>query len=185
MEILFQFRRRTSGRLLAYNSSSGVNPFVFQRNRGKTVVKKGWHTEPNLSQSDGRTKPRHYLPKSLFFFPFRRFLPAVAGKCWNPSLEPSPTLIPASKFILSENTVMSMKNRTKADLRQRDLSTGVTVAHRSFFRLLWRQFLYIERRDKRKTRRLQGDQCNNAVWYTLTMLQSSFRDEKSAGYIGG
>lgn len=61
------------------------------------------------------------------------FLPAVAGKCWKPSPKPMALLIPASKFILSENTVISLKNRTKADLRQRDLSTGVTVAHGSFF----------------------------------------------------
>ena len=107
----------------------------WQRNRCKTVSKKGWHTEPNLSQSDGRTKPRHHLPKSPFFSLFRRFLPAVAGKCWKPSHKPMALLIPASKFILSENTVISLKNRTKADLRQRDLSTGVTVAHGSFFHL--------------------------------------------------
>ena len=102
------------------------------------MVKKGWHTEPSLSQSDGRTKPRHHLSKSPFFSLFRCFLPAVAGKCLKPSPKPMALLIPASKFILSENTVMSMKNRTKADLRQRDLSTGVTVAHGRFFCLLWR-----------------------------------------------
>lgn len=65
----------------------------------KLRPKKGWHIEPSLSQSDGRTKPRHHLSKSSFFSSFRRFLPAVAGKCWNTSPEPSPTLIPASKFI--------------------------------------------------------------------------------------
>lgn len=129
---------------------------VFQRNRCKTVSKKGWHTEPSLSQPDGRTKPRHHLPKSPFFSLFRRFLPAVAGKCWKPSPKPMALLIPASKFILSENTVISMKNRTKADLRQRDLSTGITVAHGSFFIYCGDRyrFLYIERRDKRQTRRL-------------------------------
>ena len=105
----------------------------FKEIRYKTVSKKGWHTEPILSKSDGRTKPRHHLPKSPFFSNFRCFLPAVAGKCWKPSPKPMALLIPASKFILSENTVISLKNRTKADLRQRDLSAGVTVAHGSFF----------------------------------------------------
>ena len=104
-----------------------------QRNRCKTVSKKGWHTEPSLSQSDGGTKPRYHLPKSPFFSLFRCFLPAVAGKCWKPSPKPMALLIPASKFILSENTVISLKNRTKADLWQRDLFTGVTVVHGSFF----------------------------------------------------
>ncbi len=83
----------------------------------------------------------------------RRFLPAVSGKCWKPSPEPSPTLIPASNFILSENTVISLKNRTKADLRQRDLSTGVTVAHGRFFHLLWRDGSYTS---KEGTNGIQG-----------------------------
>lgn len=105
----------------------------FKEIRYKTVSKKGWHTEPSLSQSDGRTKPRHHLPKSPFFSNFRCFLPAVAVKCWKPSPKPMALLIPASKFILSENTVISLKNRTKADLRQRDLSRALRWHTGGFF----------------------------------------------------
>ena len=147
-----------------------------QRNRCKTVSKKGWHTEPSLSQSDGRTMPRHHLPKSPFFSHFRRFLPAVAGKCWKPSPKPMALLIPASKFILSENTVISLKNRTKADLRQRDLSLALRWHTGGYFIYCGDRFLYIERTYKRLTRRLLGDQCNNAVLYALTMLQSSLKN---------
>ena len=69
---------------------------------------------------------------SRFFVVFCQLLRANVG---SQAPKPMALLIPASKFILSENTVISLKNRTKADLRQRDLSTGVTVAHGSFFHL--------------------------------------------------
>lgn len=103
----------------------------FQRNRCKTVSKKGWHTELSLSQSDGRTKPGHHLPKSPFF-----------ARCCGQMLEAKPqtdgTPYSCFKIHFVRKYRNLLKNRTKADLRQRDLSTGVTVAHGRFFRLLWR-----------------------------------------------
>ena len=105
----------------------------WQRNRCKTVSKKGWHTEPSLSQSDGGTKPRYHLPKSPFFRFFVVFCQLLRANVGSQAPKPMALLIPASKFILSENTVISLKNRTKADLWQRDLFTGVTVVHGSFF----------------------------------------------------
>ena len=67
---------------------------------------------------------------SRFFVVFCQLLRANVG---SQAPKPMALLIPASKFILSENTVISLKNRTKADLWQRDLFTGVTVVHGSFF----------------------------------------------------
>lgn len=87
---------------------------------------------------------------SRFFVVFCQLLRANVG---SQAPKPMALLIPASKFILSENTVISLKNRTKADLRQRDLSAGVTVAHGSFFQLLWRDGSYTS---KEGTNGIQG-----------------------------
>ena len=109
---------------------------------------------------------------SRFFVVFCQLLRANVG---SQAPKPMALLIPASKFILSENTVISLKNRTKADLRQRDLSLALRWHTGGYFIYCGDRFLYIERTYKRLTRRLLGDQCNNAVLYALTMLQSSLK----------
>lgn len=143
----------------------------FQRNRCKTVAKKGWHTEPSLSQSDGRTKPRHHLPKSPFFSLFRCFLPAVAGKCWKPSPKPMALLIPASKFILSENTVISLRNRTKANLRQRDLSRALRW-HTSVFLFIMEIVLIHRKKGQTADKAVVGrsmQQCSFVYTYNVAI----------------
>ena len=124
-----------------------------EKNRLKSSSKKGWHTEPRSVKTDGRTKPWLDLPKSPFLSLFRRFLPAVAGKCWKPSPEPSPTLIPAfflsrrnPRFLPFEPCIYPSEfpfyfsfsrsvSSSNANPRHRDLHTGDTAAHGAFCRI--------------------------------------------------
>jgi len=145
-----------------------------EKNRLKSSSKKGWHTEPRSVKTDGRTKPWLDLPKSPFLSLFRRFLPAVAGKCWKPSPEPSPTLIPASKFVLPENPFFLSKRQVRKQTHGIVTRTRALRRHTGRFVGFGGDTLSRRRNPrKRRTRADVGDQCNNAGIYGDCNLDSA------------
>lgn len=141
----------------------------FSKNRWKIASKKGWHTEPSLSQPDGRTKPRYHLLKSPFFAVFCPLLRENVG------IQASNR---AQLLFLLQNSfrVKMFYIFQKKQNESRPTATwpvhGRYGGKRGVFSFSAGIGSLVEKMQQTADTAGVSDQCNNAVLYILTMLQT-------------